>query len=31
MNERKNWSEIGKDISENIERISKKVNEKKYF
>ena len=28
MSDSKNWSEIGKDISENIERISKKLNEK---
>ena len=28
MSENKNWSEIGKDISENLERISKKLNEK---
>jgi len=28
MSENKNWSEIGKDISENLERISKKLNDK---
>jgi len=28
MSENRNWSEIGKDISENLERISKKLNDK---
>jgi len=28
MSENNNWSEIGKDISENLERVSKKLNEK---
>ena len=28
MSDKNNWSEIGKDISENLERISKKLNEK---
>ena len=28
MSENKNWSEIGKDISENIDRITKKLSEK---